>query len=809
MPRGLSPAQLGNADAPANPRVGLSSEQVRERRGAWGPNEIARAPRTPLWRTLLRQVASPLVGLLLVSAVVAAALGERADAAAIAVIVLLNAAVGFFQERRAEDALLALRSLTAPRATVVRDGRPVVVPAVEVVPGDLLLLEAGDIVAADARVLEANQLSANEAVLTGESVPAGKTVEVAVAGAPLAERRDMVFMGTAIAAGSGRAEVAATGMKTELGKIAHLMAGASVTTTPLQARLARVSRVLIALCLGIVAVTAVAGLARGMPALQVFMAAVSLAVAAVPEGLPAIVTIALAIGVRRMATRKVLIRRLPAVETLGSATVICSDKTGTLTTGVMVARELWGPDEQALLTAAAACCDAQLGVGGGTGTGDPTELALLAAAAARGIHRETIEAERPRQQVNPFDGDRKRMSVRRADGVLYVKGAPELLLPLCTQAAPDAAAVVAQMATRGLRVLGVAVGTGREERDLELVGFVGIADPPREEAVRAVAAAHRAGVRTVMITGDHHATAMAVARELGIGAGDATGAVHARATPEDKLRIVRELKSRGEVVAMTGDGVNDAPALREAHIGVAMGRTGTEVTREAADMVLVDDNFAHIVDAIREGRGIFDNIRKTLTYLLAGNTAELFVMLAASVVGMPLPLLPLHLLWVNLVTDGLPALALVTDPVGDDVLHRPPRPPAQPMLGRSEWLGIVATGALEGLVVLGAFAWALRAHGLAEARQVAFNVLVSSELLRAFSARSATRLILRGGLSGNPRLLLVVVASLLLQAGLQQVPVLGRLFGGGALSLPDIALSLLWGLVPVTLLEVGKLIRRR
>ena len=811
MPRGLSAAPLeGNAGA-VTPPAGLSSEEAREGRATWGANEIVRAARAPIWRTFARQVASPLVGLLLVSAAVAAALGERADAVAIAVIVLLNASVGFFQERRAEGALLALRSLTAPRATVVRDGRAIVVPSAEVVPGDLLLLEAGDVVAADAHLLEVHQLSTNEAALTGESIPSRKSVESAAAGAPLAERRDVVFMGTSVATGTGRAEVTTTGMRTELGKIAHLMANTSATTTPLQASLARVSRVLIVLCLGIVAVTAVLGLIRGMPALQVFMGAVSLAVAAVPEGLPAIVTIALAIGVRRMATRNVLIRRLTAVETLGSATVICSDKTGTLTTGVMAVREQWGPDERALLDAAAACCDAELGTDGHSGTGDPTEVALLVAAAARGIHREAIEAERPRRDVNPFDGDRKRMSIRRADGVLYVKGAPELLLPLCRTALPGAAAAAAEMGERGLRVLGVAVGKGSEERDLDLLGLIGIADPPREEAMRAVATARRAGVRTVMITGDHPATASAIARELGIvpSAGEVAGFVHARATPEDKLRIVRDLKTAGDVVAMTGDGVNDAPALREAHIGIAMGKAGTEVTREAADMVLADDNFASIVEAIREGRGIFDNIRKTLIYLLAGNTAELFVMLAASIAGMPLPLLPLHLLWVNLVTDGLPALALVTDPVDEDVLRRPPRPPSQPMLGRHEWLSIVVTGAIEAAVVLGVFAWALRHHGPSEARQLAFDTLVSSELLRALSARSATKLIPQLGLLGNPRLLLVVVASVLVQVGIHHVPVLAGLFGDGALSLSERAFSLLWGLAPVTLLELGKWVRRR
>ena len=552
------------------------------------------------------------------------------------------------------------------------------------------------------------------------------------------------------------------------------------------------------------------GFVRGRPPLEVFISAVSLAVAAVPEGLPAIVTIALAIGVQRMAARHVLIRRLPAVETLGSATVICTDKTGTLTTGVMTVRELWGPNHHELLAAAAACCDAELGEGGRTGTGDPTELALLAAAAERGIDRRTIEEERPRRHVNPFDADRKRMSIGRSDGVLYVKGAPELLFPLCTSGTAGAAEANTDMAARGLRVLGVAVGSGVEEKDLRLLGVVGIADPPRSEAIAAVAAAREAGVHTVMITGDQAVTAGAIARELGIvrPGEDAADRVHARATPEDKLRIVRDWKARGAVVAMTGDGVNDAPALREAHIGIAMGRSGTEVTREASDMVLADDNFASIVAAVREGRGIFDNIRKTLVYLLAGNTAELLVMLVSGVVGLPLPLLPLHLLWINLVTDGLPGLALVMDPADADTLRRPPRPPAEPLLGRHEWRGIIFTGLVEAGVTLGVFIWALRRRDLDEARDLAFNTLVFSELFRAFAARSPDKLFWQVGIFNNLRLVAVVVVSALIQIGIHQIPAAARLFRIQDLPLETRVMPFLLALIPVTALELRKLLRR-
>ena len=602
---------------------------------------------------------------------------------------------------------------------------------------------------------------------TGESTPVEKQTVPTTPDTPLAERHDFVFMGTSIATGTGLAEVIATGMQTELGRIAHLLSTAEESVTPLQRRLAHVSRTLLYICGGIVALVALAGLLRGWPLMQVFMAAVSLAVAAVPEGLPAVVTIALAVGVQRMAARHVLVRRLPAVETLGCATVICTDKTGTLTTGVMRVRELWGPDHTKLLFAAAACCDAEIRGDGQTGVGDPTEVAILMAAAERGIHRDEIERTNGRVAEVPFDSVLKRMSIERADGHVYIKGAVESVLPLCVPSVNDASLANTQMAERGLRILAIAIAPAGAAQGAELIGLIGIADPPRTEAIEAVAAARAAGITTVMITGDHPLTARAIARELGIVSNRDVEAdvVHARATPDDKIRIVREWKARGAVVAMTGDGVNDAPALREAHIGIAMGRTGTEVTREASDMVLADDNFASIIAAVREGRGIFDNIRKTLVYLLSGNTAELTVMLVAALGGLPLPLLPLHLLWINVVTDGLPALALVVDPPEDDVLQRPPRHPDEPMLGRAEWRFIITTGLLQAAATLGVFVWALNARDLSEARNLAFSVLVFGELFRAFAARSTTRVFWEVGAFTNLRLLGVVLFSVLMQLG--------------------------------------------
>jgi Ca2+-transporting ATPase len=792
------------------PNRGLTSSDAAQRLQQFGLNEIARGQAISPLRLLAAQFNSPIVWLLFGACVVSAALGEIADAVAIGAIVIINGCVGFFQEYRAERAVLALRSMTAPRARVVRDGRVIEVPASHMVPGDVLLLDAGDIVAADARLIEAHALSTNEAALTGESAPAEKSTQPAEPDAPLAERRDHVFLGTAVAAGTGVAEVEATGMRTELGHIARLLSTVQDEATPLQKRLARLSQVLLYLCLAIVGIVALLGWWRGMPPVQLLLAAVSLAVAAVPEGLPAIVTIALAAGVQRMVARHALVRRLLAVETLGCASCICTDKTGTLTTGIMTVREFWGADARQILAVASGCCDAELSADDREGIGDPTEIAILVAAAQRGIRRVEIEHERARVAVNPFDSQRKRMSIFRADGVLYAKGAVESVLEVCRAAPPEVIEANAQMAARGLRVLAVARGSREVEQDLELIGLVGIADPPRTEAIDAIHRAHSAGIRTVMITGDHPATAHAIARELGLARpGERLeDLVQARATPEDKLRIVRHWKSQGAVVAMTGDGVNDAPALREADIGIAMGRTGSEVAREVSDIVLTDDNFATIVAAIEEGRGIFQNIRKTLVYLLAGNAGELLLMLAAAALGLPLPLLPLHLLWINLVTDGLPALTLVSDPVSGDVMKRAPRSPDEPILGRREWSTIVFTGLLQAAIALAVFAWALEARNLEEARNLAFSVLVFGELLRAFSARDTDRPLWEVGLFTNLRLLGVVTISVLVQLGIHHVPAAQQLFQIGDLSPFDCAITVAAGAVPLAVLEATKVVKR-
>lgn len=787
---------------------GLTQAQAAAQLALDGPNALVQKPGTPWWKLLAHQFTSPLIWLLIAAAVISGVLGEVVEAIAIVAIVLLNAAVGFVQEFRAQASVLALRALTSPRARVERDGAPSLVPATDVVVGDLLVLESGDVVAADAQLLEAHSLTTVEAALTGESQPSEKSATAAAADAPLAEQRSRLFMGTPVATGTGRAIVTATGQRTELGKIATLLDTATEVKTPLQVQLEKVSRVLMLVCLAVVALVAGLGALRGLPWLEVWVSSVSLAVAVVPEGLPAVVTIALAIGVRRMATQHVLVRRLSAVETLGSATVIVTDKTGTLTTGKMELREVWG-DETKVLTAAVANVEAALDPDGAWGVGDPTELALLVAAKKKGLSV-VADPKNARVHVNPFDAERKRMSVLHADGVLSVKGAPKTVLPLCIAGTDGAVEAVKALATKGLRVLAVATGTGKVEEQLTLLGLVGIADPPRPEATAAVETARKAGIRTVMATGDAKDTAEAIAKEMGVlqDGDDASAIVHARVTPEAKLLLVRELTAKGDVVAMVGDGTNDAPALKEAHIGIAMGVGGSEVTREAADLVLADDNFASIVAAVKEGRGIFDNIQKTLAFLLAGNAGELLTLFVAAAVGWPLPLLPLQLLWVNLVTDGLPALALVMDPAGDEVLERPPRDPARPILGRREWVNVALLGTLVAAVTLVAFMIARANDTLAHARTVAFTTLVFTQLFNAFGARSFTRTFIEVGSFTNLRLVGVVVASALLQLGLLALPLTQRLFGLGPFSWRVVAESAVAGVIPLVVVEVTKVVRK-
>jgi Ca2+-transporting ATPase len=872
--------------------AGLSAQEVALRLASDGPNELREGKRTGALRILLAQFKSLLIWILVAAGVVSGVLGETVDAFAILGIVVLNAVIGFYQEFNAEKSIAALKKMTAPQARVRRAGQVTLVPAVGIVAGDILLVEAGDLVAADARLIEAASLTCIESALTGESETVAKQPAALPPGAvPLGEQTNMVFMGTSVAAGTGTAVVVCTAMQTELGRIAGLITEAGAEErTPLEQKLGAFGRVLVWATLGIVVLLFGLGLLRGTKPFELFMTSVSLAVAAVPEGLPAVVTVALSLGVLRMSRRRALVRKLAAVETLGSTSVICTDKTGTLTVGEMTVRALYvagrryavtgegyGPageihsdDEPAgpasasplleLATVLLGCNHAHLieKSGAWQTVGDPTEGALLVAGAKAGGDRARIERELPTYRELPFDSDRKLGTTirRKPDGTLraFTNGAPDVLLARCTRfyagdgvrplTAADREHLAEQnaaMAKQALRVLasayrdlespaGADLAADLVERDLIFAGLSGMYDPPRPEAKDAVARCRAAGIRVVMITGDHPHTATAIAREIGLLAdGDETVdgveldtmsddvlrqrapkiAVYARVTAAHKLRIVRAWKTNDAVVAMTGDGVNDAPAIKGADIGIAMGKAGTEVTKQAADMIVTDDNFATIVAAVEEGRGIYDNIRKTLQYLLAGNTGELLLMTVCVLAGLPMPLLPIHLLWINLVTDGLPALCLATDPIDSDVLQRPPRPRAERIANRRFLRTMVLTGLLTAGVAFAVYCVVLRSASHETARTCAFAVLVFAELLRSFGARSETKPVWRIALFSNVSLVVVVAASCGLQIASQHSALLGRFLRTAPLSFTDALLLLAVGAIPLLILECVKVVRAR
>lgn len=895
-----------------NPRAGLTAQEAAERLARFGPNMLTAREGRSWWAAFLSQFAAVLVVLLIAAAIVSAVLGEWVDAGVIAAIVVLNAVIGASQEHAAERSIAALRGMTAPKARVLRGGAVAVVPSAEVVPGDVLVLEAGDLVAADARLVESASLSAVEKSLTGESEPAEKDAHAVAAARPaetaLAERRGMVFAATAIGMGTARAVVVATGMQTEMGRIASLIASAAEDgPTPLQARLARVGRLLVVAALAIVALLFVLGLIRGEPLLSLFMTAVSMAVAAVPEGLPAIVTVSLALGVRRMAARRALIRHLPAVETLGATSVICTDKTGTLTVGQMTARALvvptfatsgggamtglavldvsgegYGPDGEVTFEGRPLAGELRqpamnlarnlAGVnnaavveekGHWEATGDPTEAAMLVAAAKVGLTREDLDASCPKLAEAPFDSDRKRAAVVRGLGAgasVLVNGSPEGVLALCVgvlvgdgeprpMTPEDREAIHAAnapLAARGLRVLACAARQIQHsemasvvaspspdllERELAFVGLIGLLDPPRPEAREAVARCKAAGIRVVMITGDQPRTALAIARDLGIasegGADTAlSGAelsaipdgvlapvvertsVYARVTAADKLRIVRAWRERGAVVAMTGDGVNDAPALKGADVGVAMGASGTEVARQASDMVVTDDNFSSIVAAVEEGRGVYDNIRKSMQFLLGGNSAELLFMGAALVAGLPTPLLPIQILWINLVTDGLPALFLAADPAPPGVMERSPRPRNAAFIDRGFIVTMIVTALLTAGVTMGVYLYGLAYHDEITARTHAFAALVFAELLRSFGARSDTVPVWRMGWRDNVLLLCVVAASFALQLWSHHNHALAALMKTAPMEWTECLALMALSTIPLIVLEALKVVRQ-
>jgi Ca2+-transporting ATPase len=868
-------AQLGSA------ATGLSAQEAARRLATDGPNELKEGKRISPLKILLGQFKSLLIWILIVAGIISGLLGEVVDAIAILAIVVLNAVIGFYQEFNAEKSIAALKKLTAPQAKVRRDGKVISIPAAGIVTGDILALEAGDLVAADARLLTAASLKCIEATLTGESEAETKqpaTLERDEV--PLGDRENMVFMGTSVAAGTGQVVVVATAMNTELGRIAGLIEAAGAEErTPLEKKLESFGRVLVWAALGIVALLFGLGLMRGTKPFELFMTSVSLAVAAVPEGLPAVVTVALALGVLRMSRRRALVRRLPAVETLGSTTVICTDKTGTLTVGEMTVRALYvagqsyevtgegyGPEGEVrgqkgeaalreLATVLLGCNNAHLVQEAGIWktVGDPTEGALLAAGLKAGGDRARIEKELPKHHEIPFDSDRKRSTVIRTmpDGKLraFINGAPDVLLERCTNLYTSTGVrpltdeyrrnIMAQntaMAQQALRVLGSAyrdldiaspLTADAVERDLVFVGLSGMYDPPRQEAKEAVAKCRAAGIRVVMITGDHPHTATAIAREIGIASANDVAiagveldkmsdaelhkrvskiAVYARVTAEHKLRIIRAWRANDAVVAMTGDGVNDAPAIKGADIGIAMGKSGTEVTKQASDMIITDDNFASIVAAVEEGRGIFDNIRKTLQYLLAGNTGELLLMTVCVIIGLPAPLLPIHLLWINLVTDGLPALCLATDPIDPDVMKRRPRHRSERITNRSFLRTMLLTGFLTGGVAFAVYLSVLKTGTPATARTYAFAVLVFAELLRSFGTRSETKPVWRISLFTNLNLVVVVAISFGLQVWSQHNEILGRFLKTSSMPFTDCFLLLAVGAIPLLVLEMVKLL---
>jgi Ca2+-transporting ATPase len=843
---------------------GLSATEAAARLEQTGPNVLQeRGRRSPLVM-LASQFTDFMIVVLIAAAVIAGIIGEPQDTIAIVVIVFLNGVIGFVQEYRAERAMAALKQMASPQARVVRDGRPALVDARELVPGDLVELEAGNIVPADLRLTGLSAFKVDESALTGESQPVEKQLApLREADLPLGDRVNLGFKGTVATYGRARGLVVATGMHTELGKIATLLSG-ETGRTPLQKRLARFGQHLALVVLAICAIIFVAGWLRGEPPLVMLLTAVSLAVAAIPEALPAVVTISLALGAARMVKQNALIRRLPAVETLGSVTFICSDKTGTLTQNrmrvdcVQAAGEtrpaLPGADVapwRELGLAMALCNDAAIDAAGAL-AGDPTETALLAAGQAAGIDQAALHRAWPRLADLPFDSDRARMSTLHPDGggvLMLVKGAPEGLLSRCVDQLDgsgirpiDAAALhdaAERLAAQGLRVLAFALkrlpalpdalDATVLEAGLTFIGLAGLIDPPRPEAAEAVAACKAAGVVPVIITGDHPATARAIAVRLGIvedGGRVLTGSklarlslqeferevesvrVYARINPEQKIKIVRALQDRGEFVAMTGDGVNDAPALKMADIGVAMGRGGTDVAREAAAMTLLDDNFATIVHAVREGRRIFDNIRKFVKYTMTSNSGEIWTIFLAPFLGLPIPLLPIHILWINLVTDGLPGLALANERADRDVMRRPPRPPKESIFAHGMWQHILWVGLLMGGVSLLTQAWAIHT-GSAHWQSMVFTVLTLSQLGHVLAIRSERESLFSIGPFSNRMLVAALLLTFVLQMAVLYVPWLNPIFRTAPLNLGELAACLALSSVVFVGVEIEKALVRR
>ncbi|MEM3555120.1 MAG: calcium-transporting P-type ATPase, PMR1-type [Candidatus Micrarchaeia archaeon] len=884
---------------------GLSEEEARRRLEKFGFNELKEMRRKSPVQMFLEQFKNMLIVILIIAALIAALLGETVDAFAILVIVVLNAVLGFVQEYRAEKALEALKQLAAPQARVLRGGKEVRIPAKELVPGDILLIESGDKPSADARLIHAVDIRVDESSLTGESTPVEKDTAPVKKDAQVAERKNMLFMGTAVTYGRGKAVVVETGMNTQIGKIAEIIQVTEEELTPLQKRLEKFGEQVgigILIICGIVFISEIiespdlmemiysmriAEFLGSAHLIELFLISVSLAVAAIPEGLPAVITITLAMGLQRMVRRNSIVRKLHAVETLGSTGIICSDKTGTLTRSEMTVRKIYvdgefvevtgqgyepkgefrkegnriNPMKEAdlslLLRIGALCNNSHLEDGRGWKViGDPTEGALVVTVEKAGLSHEELKKKYPRVEEIPFDSERKRMTTihktPEKEIHAYMKGACEIVLERCShfiengkvkKLTPEVRKEIlkrnSEMAEDALRVLAFAyrkLGTKnyspeRVEREMVFVGLMGMMDPPREEVYEAVRKCESAGMRVVMITGDHKITAVAVAKELGIMKKSSrvlTGeeldklgekglerivdevAVYARVSPQHKIMIVKALKAKGHIVAMTGDGVNDAPALKMADIGIAMGMTGTDVSKEASDMILVDDNFASIVAAIEEGRGIFDNIKKFIKYLLSCNAGEVLTIFFAPFLNLPIPLLPPQILMMNLVTDGLPALALGVEPTNPKIMERPPRDPEEDIL-KPMIPNIVMIGFLTcvGTLLIFSQYYGGNPYNLDIARTAAFTTIVMFELFVAFACRSSTRTLVEAGVFSNRSLIIAVASSVVLQLAVIYLPPLQTVFNTVPLSLDDWGRILVISSTAFFAMEIVKLLKRR
>lgn len=873
-------------DVLVSPPGGLTTDEATRRLRQYGPNILKEKKKKTPFIMFLDQFRDVMIMILIVAALISGIIGEISDTIAIIVIVVLNAIIGFVQEYRAEKAMAALKKIAAPSAFVMRDGNPAEVATSEIVSGDVVFLEAGKIVPADMRLIEAAQLKVEEAALTGESVAVEKhTGALEDEKIPLGDRKNMIYKGTTVSYGRGQGVVVATGMQTELGKIATMLQEEDEVKTPLQKRLASFGQKLAIAVIAICAVIFVIGIMRGEPALVMLLTAISLAVAAIPEALPAVVTISLALGAKKMVRQNALIRKLPAVETLGSVTYICSDKTGTLTMNRMTVEEVYvngetvrngfeqvsgeksetslnlGSPVDAFFVGLALSNDATIDKEGQI-IGDPTETALYRAAYDAGFRKEKLVHNFPRIAEIPFDSERKCMTTvhevllqgepgteKGAGFISFTKGAIEVLLDKSVNVLESSGlkdidpeeikGTSEKMAAEGLRVIGIAMRTWDRipgaavpenmENGLTLLGFAGMMDPPREEAGEAVTLCKAAGIRPVVITGDHPVTARAIAKKLGIIGDDIksimTGKkladlpmeefeekvehirLYARVAPEQKLKIIKALQDKGQFVAMTGDGVNDAPALKRADIGIAMGITGTDVSKEAAHMILLDDNFATIVRAVKEGRRIFDNIRKFIRYTMTSNAGEIWTIFLAPLIGLPIPLLPIHILWINLVTDGLPGLALAAEPAEKNIMQRPPRHPKENIF-TGMWLHIVWVGILMGGISVFTQAWAIRAD-IGHWQTMVFTVLCFSQMGHVLAIRSENESLFSLGLFSNRPLLGAFILTVILQMATIYVPFLNPVFKTEPLTLNELLITLLLSSIVFFAVEIEKWIRRK